>query len=268
MREVRSDTRTIDDLQRQNSLLKVELAQARLADQGYQNLLVAAEHELRSPLNALGLHLTYLARISLRAKDPELTSHIQRTERLLHAYVDRIRALLDVGRISAGVFTLKPTPVLLSELVALIVELHEANAEYQGVDIHADLEPGLNGEWDRAAVEAIVSNLLSNALKYAAGAPVAIQTRTDGLGNAIIRVADHGPGIEEHQRCRIFEKFARGVGPESTVGGFGLGLWIARQLALLHGGSVAIEPASGSGSVFVVTLPLTSISAITSGRLG
>jgi signal transduction histidine kinase len=68
----------------------------------YQDLLITAAHELRSPLNALGLHLAYLERLSLRAEDPELTGQIKRIERILRGYVNKIRALLDMARITAG----------------------------------------------------------------------------------------------------------------------------------------------------------------------
>jgi signal transduction histidine kinase len=105
-------------------------------------------------------------------------------------------------------------------------------------------------------VDTIVSNLVSNALMHAAGAPVAIQTRSDGLGNAIVRIIDQGPGIDEGRREQIFEKFARAIAPECAAGGFGLGLWIARQLATLHGGTIAVDSTPGGGATFVVTLPV------------
>jgi signal transduction histidine kinase len=101
-----------------------------------------------------------------------------------------------------------------------------------------------------------VSNLVSNALMHAAGAPVAIETRSDGLGNAIIRVIDRGPGIDEGRCEQIFKKFSRAVRPECTVAGFGIGLWVARHLAMLHGGSIAVESTLGVGATLIVALPI------------
>jgi signal transduction histidine kinase len=232
--------------------------EARSADRGHQDLLVTAAHELRSPLNALGLHLAYLEQLSLRAKDSDLTAEIKRTERILQGYVDKVRALLDVARISAGVFILNLERVVLADVIAETVELYRAKAEYQRVNIRSSLEAGLAGEWDRVAVGTILSNLVSNALNHAEGADVAIETESDGSGNAIVRVADRGPGIEEERRGSIFEKFSRAAGPESTLGGFGLGLWIARELSSLHGGTITVDSTSGAGATFVVSLPTSS----------
>lgn len=164
--------------------------------------------------------------------------------------------MLDVGRVTAGVFTLDPVPIDLGEIVTSVLELYAAKAEFQHACIESHVEPGLVGQWDRAAVETILANLVSNALKYGEGAPVAISATADALGNVVIRVNDKGPGIKEDQRSRIFEKFSRAVQPHSTIGGYGLGLWIAQQLTLLHGGSVVLETTSQRGSTFVVTLPL------------
>jgi signal transduction histidine kinase len=254
-------SRSIKDLRGEIAALRAELVEARSADKVHQDLLVTAAHELRSPLNALGLHLAHLEQLSLRAKDSDLTAEIKRTERILHGYGDKVRALMDVARISAGVFTLNLERVVLAQVVAEIIELYRAKAEYQRVNIRSRLEAGLAGEWDRVAVETILSNLVSNALNHADGADVAIETASDGLGNAIVRVADRGPGIEEDQRSRIFEKFSRAAGAESTIGGFGLGLWIARELASLHGGTITVDPTACAGATFVVTLPTAPASA-------
>ena len=98
--------------------------------------------------------------------------------------------------------------------------------------------------------------LVSNALKYGEGAPVEINAEADSAGNAVVRVSDSGPGIDEHQRSRLFEKFGRAMKRDSTIAGYGLGLWIARELASLSGGSIVLGNALQRGATFVVTLPL------------
>ena len=164
--------------------------------------------------------------------------------------------MLDVGRVTAGVFTLDPVPIDLGGMLRVFRSSTPRRRNSSTHPIESHVEPGLVGQWDRAAVETILANLVSNALKYGEGAPVAIGATADSLGNVVIRVNDKGPGIEEDQRSRIFEKFSRAVQPHSTIGGYGLGLWIAQQLTLLHGGSLVLETTSHRGSIFVVTLPL------------
>jgi signal transduction histidine kinase len=161
--------------------------------------------------------------------------------------------LLDAARLTGGGFALNTEPVALAEVVGAISELYAAKAESQQTHIEARVELAIVGYWDRAAVETILANLVSNALKYGEGTPVTVTASLDGTGSAVIRVSDTGPGIADSQRSLIFDKFNRA--PDRPVVGYGLGLWIANQLAILHGGSVVLEPSS-AGATFVITLPL------------
>ncbi len=247
----------IDEVEHgQTAEIKEALEEARSTVESYQDILIAAAHEMRTPLHAIGLHLEILKRLSSHTSDRALISQIELAKRVLDGYVRRTSTLLDVGRVTAGVFTLNPEPIELGEIVTGILELYAAKADFQHARIEAHVEPGLVGQWDRAAVETILANLVSNALKYGEGAPVAINATADDVGNVVIRVNDKGPGIKEDQRTHIFEKFSRAVQPNSTITGYGLGLWIAQQLASLHSGSIVLETTSHHGSTFVVTLPL------------
>lgn len=263
-----SDTPSIEFLRRENAELKAKLAETRLTAEGYQRLLVFAAHEIRTPLHALGLHLEVVSRLSSRAGDQALSNGIELAKRVLRSFVRRTSILLDAARVTEGVFTLDLESVPLGEVVTAVLELYAATADFQHLSIDAKLDPGLVGQWDRAAVETILANLVSNALKYGEGAPVTINAQTDGAGNAVIRVIDSGPGIEANERNRIFEKFSRAAQPDSTIAGYGLGLWIARQLALLHGGSITLDDAPRRGSTFVVTLPLRQDATVPARRFG
>jgi signal transduction histidine kinase len=103
-------------------------------------------------------------------------------------------------------------------------------------------------------VEQILSNLLSNALKYGAGKPVEVGVDASG-GQARLSVRDFGIGIAPEDAARIFQRFERAVSARH-YGGLGLGLYIARQLAAAHGGAIAVESQPGAGALFTVTLPL------------
>jgi signal transduction histidine kinase len=110
------------------------------------------------------------------------------------------------------------------------------------------------GSWDRFRVEQVLTNLLTNAARYGDGKPVEITVRRDGE-RAEVRVLDHGPGIAEADQERIFQRFERATSA-SEVSGLGLGLYIARQIVEMHGGSLRVESTPGAGAAFITTLPL------------
>src|SRR6185369_13265349 len=111
----------------------------------------------------------------------------------------------------------------------------------------------LRGTWDRVRLEQVISNLLTNALKYGPGKPIEIETAGEG-DLACIRVRDYGIGIEPENQRRIFERFERAVS-DRHYGGLGLGLWIVRQIVEALRGTIAVESEAGSGSTFTVHLP-------------
>jgi signal transduction histidine kinase len=111
------------------------------------------------------------------------------------------------------------------------------------------------GLWDRTRLESVIGNLISNAAKFGEDKPIEISISCDGAV-ARIAVTDHGIGIAPEQQARIFEKFERAVS-ERHYGGFGLGLWVVRQIVEAHGGSIHVASEAGKGSTFVVELPLS-----------
>jgi signal transduction histidine kinase len=109
------------------------------------------------------------------------------------------------------------------------------------------------GRWDRMRIDQIVSNLLSNAIKYGENNPIEISVGREA-DRARLVVRDHGVGIAAADLPRVFERFERAAARH--IGGFGLGLWIVRQVVDALGGTIAVESRLGAGSVFIVELPL------------
>jgi signal transduction histidine kinase len=118
------------------------------------------------------------------------------------------------------------------------------------------------GTWDRLRVGQIVTNLLTNAVKYGAGNPIEVVVTTS-RSSVRVAVADHGIGIAPESIERIFERFERGDVPRDR-GGLGIGLYVARSLVEAHGGTIEVQSTPGRGSIFSFTLPFES--SVTSSK--
>jgi PAS domain S-box-containing protein len=217
-------------------------------------LIGVASHDLANPLNAMQLLLTRLRRLE-PAQEPErvregLAAALRHSQRLGHL----LHNLLNLSRLSSGKLALELSRVELTELVREVVERHTEQAAEAGCSISFEAEPGIEGQWDRLRLERVVTNLLSNALKFGRGKPIEVHLE-QADGQARLTVRDHGVGIPPEAQRRIFERFER----EKSAGrhaGFGLGLYIVRQLVEVHGGTIRVESTPGQGATFTVELPL------------
>jgi hypothetical protein len=167
---------------------------------------------------------------------------------------DLISALLDVSRIATGRLTLDPRSCELDVIIKDVVErLHEM-ATAAGCTVTLSLESGIRGQWDPLRIGQVVVNLLSNAFKYAARSPVKIELAREG-DIAVIRIEDRGPGIPEDALHRIFERFERAAS-SPQYGGMGIGLYVAREVVLAHGGTIEAVNRTEGGAVLVIRLPI------------
>lgn len=223
--------------------------------------LSVAGHELKTPLAALMLNLQGLLRHVERMGD--VPAHVLERLSKSASQVKRLEALvnelLDVSRITSGRFSLHREPLDLVQLVRDTIERHEAQFQRSGIGVKFDAPPALKGVWDRTRLDQVLTNLISNAIKYGAGKPIEVKVTREG-DFASISVADHGIGISPEDRARIFGRFERAVS-ERNYGGLGLGLWISRQIVEGLGGRISCESEQGKGSTFTVVLPLVAASA-------
>ncbi|QSQ25824.1 PAS domain-containing sensor histidine kinase [Pyxidicoccus parkwayensis] len=232
---------------------RLRLAQAQEAIRLRDEFLSIASHELKTPLSAIQLQLQSLLHGGGEGLESRLRQKVGRALRSGGRLAELVETLLDVSRIATGRLVLSPRPFDLSRGVEEVVERFREHAELQGCDVHLQLEESVIGEWDPLRVEQVVTNLFSNALKYAAGSRVDLAVRAEG-DKAILTVSDQGPGVPETERERIFGRFERAVSMRH-FGGMGLGLYVARQIVEAHGGTIAIEGVEPHGARFVVTLP-------------
>jgi two-component system OmpR family sensor kinase len=144
--------------------------------------------------------------------------------------------------------------VICLTLLRETVENFADTARFSGCSVEIEVPENLYGTWDRLALEQILDNLISNAIKYAPSRPVIVSA--EALGSLVrFSVRDCGPGISTGDRARIFERFERAVGTSERHSGFGVGLWVVGQIVAAMEGTIVVDDAEGGGSVFTVTLP-------------
>jgi PAS domain S-box-containing protein len=230
---------------------------ARKAISGRDEFLSIAAHEIRGPVASIHLAVQSLLRGSLPAASARTAMEvIQREDRRLSRFVND---LLDVGRIHTGQLHFELEEVDLGTIVREVVSRLSAELPQTHSAVTVRTEGNLTGEWDRFRVEQVVTNVVSNAIKYGDGKPIDI-TAARSVDRAVLRVADHGIGIEPTMLSKIFDPFQRLV-EARHYGGLGLGLHIAKTIVEGLGGTITVDSRLGSGSTLTVDLPVTRSAA-------
>ena len=217
-------------------------------------------HELRTPLNTLYLE-TQLRQVQVSRGKLEafaadrLPAMIERDQRQIRNMVRLIDDMLDVTRMRRDALSIQPKPVDLAALARAVVEGLRQQAEAAGSVIALEAPGELRGVWDEFRIEQVLTNLLTNALRYGSGKPVEMML-FERDGTAHITVRDQGIGIAPEDQERIFEQFERTDDSRKHAPGLGLGLYITRKIVGLHGGRIKVESQPGEGSLFHVELPL------------
>jgi len=217
--------------------------------------VATASHELKTPLTSMGMSVALLrerASASLPERERELLDAAAED-------VDRLKALvhdlLDLSKIEAGRIELDRQSVPVRLLLDQAVDRLRLQAEEAGIALTVDAPDDLAVLADPTRVAWVVTNLVSNALRYTdRGGHVALSAVRAG-DRAVLTVADDGEGIPYEMQGRIFDKFVQVPGRRS-VGGSGLGLAISREVVRAHGGSLSVESTPGAGATFTFTLPV------------
>jgi signal transduction histidine kinase len=200
----------------------------------------SSAHEVRTPLNGLiletQLRKMHLARDNAAAFTlDKMHAMVDRDERQIQSLIRLIEDMLDVSRIRTGKLSIRPGHFDLAQLVRNLLENFAPQVAAAESSVQLDAPQPVEGKWDEFRIEQVVSNLLTNALRYGAKSPVACGcTRTwRGQGGS----ADRGIGISEDNQKRIFQQFER-VSANHAVAGLGLGLFISEQIVAAHGGTI------------------------------
>jgi polar amino acid transport system substrate-binding protein len=218
-----------------------------------------ASHELRTPLTPLRLQFQLVEQALSKIKKgdqsavDQLFKYSHGMDTQLERFTRLVNNVMDMATIRSGqLLWLKREKTYAGDLLRSIVDRFRPQFESKKTPLELDIDANPLCSWDTLRIEQMVTNLLTNALKYAAGKPVRISVFTSGE-QVIITVQDHGPGITPEKAAKIFEPFERGE--KISASGLGLGLYIAKQIARSHNGTIRVRSELGSGTSFIVELP-------------
>jgi PAS domain S-box-containing protein len=223
-----------------------------------EEFLSIASHELKTPLTSVKGYAQILERVANRTP-----AHVSKVASRVREQAERLEALindlLDVSRIQQGRLDLRLTEFDIAALAAdVLVRFREG---LEATSIHTlllEAEKPVHGVWDAERIDQVLTNLLSNALKYSPDGGT-VRVRVEGNEDVcILQVSDEGIGIPEEDQSDLFQPFKRTSHHPTNVTGTGLGLFIVRRIIEQHGGDIDVESNPGVGTTFTVRLPLNA----------
>ena len=243
----------VADLRRRETALETARLAAEQANAAKTRFLAAASHDLRQPIHALGLLFATLAD---RVRDAGAAPVLKQIDGAVDAIDSMLNSLLDISKLDAGVVRPEVGPVEVGDLLERVNDEYQPIAKLTGNRLRVRPSSAVV-QSDAAMLQRILTNLVSNALRYTVNGRVLVGTRK--RGNSIrIEIYDEGPGIPSHALEDIFLEFHQLGNPErDRRKGLGLGLAIVKRLADLLGHGIEVHSTVGRGSRFTVTLPVS-----------
>ena len=256
-----ADVHDVDDLTLFHESIDQSLATAvssytKRVDESRDMFLAILSHDLRSPLNAIAMSAEMLPLIG--RPDPETTEFATRISSSADVMARMISDLLDYTRTRLGA----GMPVSLAPM-HLGVVCREVVGEFQSAHPAIKLQfastGDLTGNWDGARLRQVVSNLMGNAIQHGdRTAPIKLTLQGEPSG-VTLAIHNQGTPIPQGELLKIFDPLVRGAGAETPKrnrpGSIGLGLYIARELVIAHGGTIAVKSSREAGTVFTIHLP-------------
>lgn len=235
----------------------------RQIDRAKDEFISVVAHELRNPLTSLRGNLQLLERRLTKMGTEDALREVERVAGVI-AQVDRIGDLvsrmMDVSRADLGKLTIDPADTDAVQLAQGAIAEIDGQLEDRVVTLDAPVS--LPVQWDGVRVRQILSNLLTNAIRYATEGDIEVTVGRDSKDRVTIAVRDHGPGVPRRLRRRLFRLYYRFDDGEETADalamqqrGLGIGLYVSARLARAHGGDLRVDDAEGGGAVFTLTLP-------------
>jgi len=218
------------------------------------DFISVASHELKTPVTSLKVYTEVLQRQAERQGDERTSRHLSKMNTQIERLALLISELLDVSRIEAGKLALRQEVVHISELVEEVVEAIQATTTKHRIEVEGSIRQSVTG--DRERLGQVLTNLLTNAVKYSPHASRIVVHLADEADLVTIEVEDFGIGIDPEHLTQIFDRFYRvSSADEKTFPGLGMGLYISHEIVRRHGGSLHVTSEKGHGSVCRVDIP-------------
>jgi signal transduction histidine kinase len=232
-----------------------DVTRFRVADDVKTDLIATVSHELKTPLTSMQMAVYLLLEEKIGPLNPKQTELLLAARNNSDRLFEMIEDLLDLARFEGGAALIEKKPVPAGQLIEEIAAREKEFVVSRGLELKVETEAHLpRVDISRVRIDQVFANFFSNAVKYSpAGGAITLSARRDGAKNVRFAVRDEGRGVPKEIRRRIFDKFFRAA--ESGDEGAGLGLSIAREIVLAHGGNIGVESEEGQGSEFFFTLP-------------
>lgn len=230
-------------------LAKLEMEKALKLREDFMSI---ASHELKTPITSMYLQNQILRRLSSR--DELMKEDVERFLKSSDGNIKRLDRLiddmLDITKIDNGKLSLQTEVFDLGNLIQEIIERY--SLQFHKISFSSN--GSVKGKWDRVRIDQVISNLITNSIKYGDQSPITV-TLEQSHDEAIITVRDEGPGIAKENQKRIFQRFERESG-QINASGLGLGLYICKDIVERHQGRISVDSEPGKGAEFKVALPL------------
>lgn len=250
--------------------LKAESEKRRLAEQAAQKaseaksfFLANMTHEIRTPLNGIVGVVDLLNDTELHGQQ---LLYVQTLNEASHLLLEQVNDILDFSKIESGEFQIVIAPFSIRSCVAGLFSLFELSAQHKGLDFKTNITSSIPDmvASDEKCFRQVVSNLISNAIKYTPSGSINIDLDYKD-GNIIFSCRDTGMGISNEAKKYLFEPFTQDSNKENTnIQGTGLGLSITKSICEIMGGKIELESERHAGSEFKVTIPMSSVDDIQS----
>ena len=232
-----------------------EVTRFRVADDVKTNLIATVSHELKTPLTSMQMAVYLLLEEKVGPLNPKQTELLLAAKTNSDRLFEMIEDLLDLARFEGGAALMEKKAIGSQQLLDEVAKRESELVVSRGRKLKIEKEPLLpRVEISRARIDQVFANFFSNAVKYSpGGSTITLSAKREDAKNVRFSVRDEGAGVPQELRRRIFDKFFRIS--ESGDEGAGLGLSIAREIVLAHGGNIGVESEKGKGSEFFFTLP-------------
>lgn len=242
------------------SIFLHDISERKKVERMKNEFVSTVSHELRTPLTSIHASLSMLDGGMAGNLPPDAARLIAIASQSCDRLMRMVSDLLDIQKIEAGHMEYKRTAQLLAPLMHHVADAMEGQARQAGVTLRLDMPQGaerVQAEIDHDRMVQVLTNLVSNAIKFTPGGKDVILGLAQRPGWARLSVTDEGPGIPPGFQSRVFERFAQADAADSRQrSGSGLGLSISKAIVEEHGGSIAFETRAGAGTRFTVELPL------------